>query len=215
MEEVIIQSPDDLPPKKPQRADSRLIWKILCGVFFITTVIFFIIAIAKGGAEGNGGVDASNGQSNGNSSSQGGSSEPEDSLALKNFNVDIGKLVGAAGFNYGSILSIKTNADGTYMIGEIKNGNAVKFAIRSLPNGSWEKANLITGRDNIEGANNTCLNISKTELEVFSGYKTSAGGDAYCVRYNDLEEDDDSEAEDEIELIPAADAIKDGEYKEE
>jgi hypothetical protein len=215
MEEVIIQSPEDLPPKKPQRADSGLIWKILCGIFFVTTIIFFIISITKGGTEGNGGVDVPNGQSNGNGSSQSGSSEPEDSLALKNFNVDIGKLVGAAGFNYGSILSIKTNADGTYMIGEIKNGNAVKFAIRSLPNGSWKKANLITSRDNIEGANNTCLNISKTELEVFSGYKTSSGGDAYCVHYNDLEEDDDSEAEDEIELVTAADAIKDGEYKEE
>ena len=213
--ETIEQDPnDEVLKQKPKKAvNPCLIWQILTGVFAIGMIIFIIVAFAgKGGDEKCAKTEKSS-ESNTSSASEGG--ETKKDLALKNFDVNIGKLVNAAGFNYGSILSIKTNADGTFMIGEIKNGDTVRFAIRPLPDGSWRRSNMVADAAEIEGANNTCSNIPKSELEAFSNYKTSGGKDAYCVVYNDIDEVDGDEVPEEQELKTAADAIKAGEYKSE
>jgi len=212
--ETIEQDPNDvvLRQKPKKAANKSLIWQILTGVFALGMIIFAIIAFTGKSDDAKCKTESKATAKDGTSIV---SSETTKDYTLKNFDVNIGKLVGAAGFSYGSILSIKTNADGSHMIGEIKNGNTVRYAIRALPDGNWTKGNLITGIETIEGANNTCLNIAKAELEVFKSYKNSSGSEAYCVVYNNIEEVDGSDVPEEQELKTAAEAIEAGLYKSE
>lgn len=213
MEEVIIQSPDDLPPKKPQKANSDLIWKVLAGVFLVTTIIFLIISIAKGGSNEN---SSNSTNKSGSSSSSNGSGEDapvETGYKLKGFDISIGKLMGSVGFNYGSILTLKTNADGTYLIGEVKNGDNIRFAYRSLPDGAWKKTGLKSAAyDKTKEQLVECdMAIAKEELEAFAGIKDSKGNELVC---SITEEPDDEDSEASSTNYTAAEALKDKLYKD-
>ena len=211
--ETIDQDPNDIVLKEPAKANNGLPFKIATCVLAGTTILFGAIAFFNMNKPDTSKKDGDSDSSQ--SSSDGSSESDEDSLALKNFDVNIGKLVGAAGFNYGSILSIKTNADGTYMIGEVKNGNTTKFAYRALPNGNWSKSNMIlSANDEGMSADNTCVNIEKKVIELFASYKTSGGQEVGCMFYQDIDETEDDTAVDEGYMKTAAEALKEGLYKE-
>lgn len=210
--ETIDQDPNDIVLQEPKKADNALPFKIATCVLAATTILFGAIAFFNMNKPDTSKKDGDSSSSQ--EDSEGSDKNDEDSLALKNFDVNIGKLVGAAGFNYGSILSIKTNADGTYMIGEVKNGNTTKFAYRTLPSGNWTKSNMILSADD-EGmsADNTCLNIEKKVIELFASYKSSGGQEVGCMYYPDIDETEDDTAVDSY-MKTAAEALKEGLYKE-
>jgi hypothetical protein len=228
--ETIDQDPNDIVLREPIQSKQSPLFKITTFIFAATTIIFGAIAFFNSNKPSEGRKDSSKSDASQTSSdsNSGDSKVSEDGLALKNFDVNIGKLVGAAGFNYGSILSIKTNADGTYMIGEVKNGDITKFAYRSLPKGDWEKSNLATepfDKDNNWGTD--CKEIAKEVLELFKDYKTSGGKDAYCL-YNPTPEEVAEQIKEETgrdvdperlgydgDMVTASEALKKGLFKSE
>ena len=213
--ETIDQDPNDIVLKEPKRDNSATPFKIATCVLAATTILFGAIAFFNCNKPDTSKKDGDSDSSQ--ASSDGSSEDGEDSLALKNFDVNIGKLVGAAGFNYGSILSIKTNADGTYMIGEVKNGENYGFAYRKLPDGDWKTAKLSVGPFDKDShiAANCETEITKTELEVFANYKSSTGSELYCLDNSVPEdlEDEENIGYDAV-VITAAEALKKGLYKE-
>lgn len=208
--ETIDQDPNDIVLQEPIKPKSDLPFKIATCVLAVTTIFFGALVLFNKPSETKKDGDKSESSE---SSSEGGSSEEKKDLTLKNFDIKIGKLVGAAGFNYGSILSIKTNADGTYMIGEVKNNNVIKFAYRALPDGEWSKANMLLSQDDEGQSEDTiCMNIEKKVIELFSSYKTSDGKEVGCMFYPDIDETEDSTAVDGY-MKTAAEALKEGLYK--
>lgn len=212
--ETIDQDPNDIVLQEPIKSKSDLPFKIATCVFAITTIFFGALVLFNKPSETKKDGDKSESSE---SSSEGGASEEKQDLALKNFDVNIGKLVGAAGFNYGSILSIKTNADGTYMIGEVKNNDRYGFAYRKLPDGAWTTAKVGVGpfdKDTHIAAN--CeTEVTKTELEIFANFKSSTGSELYCLD-NSVPEDmvgKENIGYDAV-VITAAEALKKGLYKE-
>ncbi len=168
------------PIQEPERATGDMVWKILTGAFVATTIIAFIVGLAIGGSgksnssTGDGGSSNNKGSqqsSNNSGSSSSSQSSDKDDLALKSFDVSIGGLVNGAGFNYGSILTLKTNADGTYMLGEVKSGETLGYTYRSLPSGSWKHSTL-----NSTGENAICEEIEEEELYAFKGVTFSGAG---------------------------------------
>ena len=212
--ETIDQDPNDIVLQEPVKSKSDLPFKITTCVLAVTTIFFGALVLFNKPSETKKDSDKSESSE---SSSEGGTSEEKQDLALKNFDVNIGKLVGAAGFNYGSILSIKTNADGTYMIGEVKNNDRYGFAYRKLPDGTWTTAKVGVGpfdKDTHIAAN--CeTEVTKTELEIFANFKSSAGSELYCLD-NSVPEDmvgEENIGYDAV-VITAAEALKKGLYKE-
>ena len=213
--ETIDQDPNDIVLQEPVKANNGLPFKIATCVLAGTTILFGLIAFFNGNKpaetkKDEGGPDSSQ-------TADATTAEEKEDLALKNFDVNIGKLVGAAGFNYGSILSIKTNADGTYMIGEVKNNDRYGFAYRKLPDGAWTTAKVGVGpfdKDTHIGAN--CeTEVTKTELEIFANFKSSTGSELYCLD-NSVPEDmvgKENIGYDAV-VITAAEALKKGLYKE-
>ena len=216
--ETIEQDPNDEVLRAPVKSHNDMIFKITTGILAVTTIVFGAIALFGGNKGADTDKKSDNKDGSSQTSSDGGSSDSksEDSLALKNFDVNIGKLVGAAGFSYGSILSIKTNADGTYMIGEVKNGDNYGFTYRKLPDGDWKSTKLGIGPYDKDThiAPNCETEISKTELEVFANYKSSTGKELYCL---DNSVPEDLEGEENIGydavVITAAEALKKGLYQ--
>ena len=217
--ETIEQDPNDEVLREPIRESNGMIWKILTCVFLATTIIAGVIVLTskKDDPTNCAKVNEKTQTTADGQTSEDADINSEDSLALKNFDVNISKLVGAAGFNFGSILSIKTNADGTYMLGEVKNGEKYGFAYRKLPKGDWESTKLKIGpTDKESNALVECATeISKTELELFSNYKSSTGKDLLCLDDSVPEDTEDAEnvGYDPI-VITAAEALKKGLYKE-
>ena len=212
--ETIDQDPNDIVLQEPIKPKTDLVFKITTCIFAITTIFFGALVLFNKPSETKKDSDKSESSE---SSSEGGASEEKQDLALKNFDVNIGKLVGAAGFNYGSILSIKTNADGTYMIGEVKNNDRYGFAYRKLPDGAWTTAKVGVGpfdKDTHIAAN--CeTEVTKTELEIFANFKSSTGSELYCLD-NSIPEDmvgEENIGYDAV-VITAAEALKKGLYKE-
>lgn len=212
--ETIDQDPNDIVLQEPVKSKSDLPFKITTCVLAVTTIFFGALVLFNKPSETKKDSDKSESSE---SSSEGGASEEKQDLALKNFDVNIGKLVGAAGFNYGSILSIKTNADGTYMIGEVKNNDRYGFAYRKLPDGAWTTAKVGVGpfdKDTHIAAN--CeTEVTKTELEIFANFKSSTGSELYCLD-NSVPEDmvgEENIGYDAV-VITAAEALKKGLYKE-
>lgn len=212
--ETIDQDPNDIVLQEPVKSKSDLPFKITTCVLAVTTIFFGALVLFNKPSETKNDSDKSESSE---SSSEGGASEEKQDLALKNFDVNIGKLVGAAGFNYGSILSIKTNADGTYMIGEVKNNDRYGFAYRKLPDGAWTTAKVGVGpfdKDTHIAAN--CeTEVTKTELEIFANFKSSTGSELYCLD-NSIPEDmvgKENIGYDAV-VITAAEALKKGLYKE-
>lgn len=165
------------PIQEPAHTSNGMIWKILTGVFALTAIIAIIVAIATGGSKqctDNGSTNNSSNPSNSQSkqsSNNTPSNNTTDELALKNFDVSIGGLVNAAGFNSGSILTLKTNADGTYMLGEVKANGVFGYAYRELPNGSWKKTALMPTEETA-----VCEETDKQELYAFKGIIFSGAG---------------------------------------
>ena len=170
--EVIEQDPKDLP-ETPEYTSSGVVWKILTGVFLITTIIFVIVSFTKGGdancsdgsksGDSNSSKTASGNTSGNASDTSGGSSNAGSSEGgeLKDFDVDIPGLVNGAGFGSGSILTIRTNSTGEWMVGEVSSDNKVGYAYRSLPSGKWQHANF--------GEGAKCKDIARDEMDAFNG----------------------------------------------
>ena len=165
------------PIQEPEHVSNGIVWKILTGVFALTTIIAIIVAVATGGPK-----ECTDGSSSGSSmpsSNQGKQSSNNipsgntttDELALKNFDVSIGGLVNAAGFGSGSILTLKTNADGTYMLGEVKANGVLGYAFRELPSGSWKKTALNSTEETA-----VCEETDEQELYAFKGIIFSGAG---------------------------------------
>jgi hypothetical protein len=172
MMEVIEQDPKDLP-EIPEYTSSGVVWKLLTGVFLITTIIFVIVSFTKGGdancsdgsksGDSNSSKTASGNTSGNASGTSGGSSNAGSSEGseLKDFDVDIPGLVNGAGFGSGSILTIRTNSTGEWMVGEVSSNNKVGYAYRSLPSGKWQHANF--------GEGAKCKDITRDEMDAFNG----------------------------------------------
>jgi len=203
------------PIAEPERGNNGIIWKILTCVFAVTTIIAGFIALTSGSKE----TKSENNSSSNNSSSSSKSSastpsssnsgtQTTDELALKNFDINIGGLVGAAGFGSGSILTLKTNSDGTYMFGEVKANGQFGYAYRALPNGSWQKSPL-----NETGSNVICEETKKDILEIFEGISFSgAGTELKCTHLGETSSTTSKPSE-----IPvtATEALNKGYYMEE
>ncbi|MCQ2571265.1 MAG: hypothetical protein MJ154_03400 [Candidatus Saccharibacteria bacterium] len=205
--ETIDQDPNDIVLQGPAKSNSGMIFKITTGIFAVTTVVFAIMAFTGG----NKSTEPEAAKDNNTSTSQNTSSEPSEAtpdLALKNFDVKIGKMVGGAGFNSGSILNIKTNADGTYITGEIKSGDAYGYTYRSLPSGEWQKTPISSD------GKTYCNEISEEIMKAFAGITFAGPGNAElsCIVDETGEDEEDEEPADPVSY-KFTEAIKEELYK--
>lgn len=148
-------------------------WQYLTLFFFITTVIAGIVAAVNISKEPQTKEVVKETQNQ--QTPEQNTPVDDDSLALKDFNLDIGGLVNAAGFGSGSILAVKTNSEGTYMVGEVKSGETYGYAYRVIPDGAWTKTALSK-----DGENDCHSTVSKEELEAFADVELS-NGTVYCT----------------------------------
>lgn len=207
--ETIEQDPNDIVLQGPVKSNNDLIFKITTGVFAVTTIIFAIVAFAGGNKSSEPETSKDNATTSTSQSTNTNPSEEKPDLALKNFDVKIGKMVGGAGFNSGSILNIKTNADGTYITGEIKSGEAYGYTYRSLPSGEWQKTPISSD------GKTYCNEISEEVMKAFAGITFAGPGNVElsCIVDEISEEDEDEEPTDSASY-KFSEAIKEELYKD-
>ena len=202
--ETIDQDPNDIVLQEPVKANNGLPFKIATCVLAGTTILFGLIAFFNGNKPAETKKDES--KSDSSQTADAPAAEEKEDLTLKNFDVNIGKLVNAAGFYSGSILTIKTNADGTYMFGEVRSNGVTGFVYRKLPSGEWTGTSLTPIG---EAAN--CEELDKSLLEAFAGVTFSDKTELKCGVEEAAEKEDDPPVR---TTMTVSEALKGNYYKD-
>lgn len=205
--ETIDQDPNDIVLQEPVKEKSDLPFKIATCILAGTTVLFGAIAFFNGNKPAETKKDDNNTESSQTESSST-ESEAKDNLALKSFNVDTSNLITVLGLHSGTILTLKTNADGTYFLGEIRNSDVYHYGYRKLPEGKWIATNL-----SADGETAICESFDKSVLEAFAGV-TFIGTNNKELSCGVEEEAEDENDPPVITSITLTQALKDGYYKD-
>lgn len=205
--ETIDQDPNDIVLQEPVKEKSDLPFKIATCILAGTTVLFGAIAFFNSNKP----TETKN-NDNKSESSQTESKETEseagNDLTLKNFDVDTSSLITVLGLHSGTILTLKTNADGNYFLGEIRSNDVYHYGYRSLPSGKWIATNFTA-----DGETALCEATSKTVLEAFAGvsFVGTNKGELKCSIEEEAEDESDPPVKTTITLTQA---LKDGYYKD-